>query len=837
MAEDLSVNMVWVGIGASAGGLEALSVLAKNLPQNANATYIVVQHMAPQHKSLLRELVERETHLTVQDVTSGMRPQPDHIYITPPNHNLTVREGVLYLVPPDSSAGAPKPSIDAFFTALAEDIGTQAIGVILSGTGSDGAFGVRAIRAAGGITIAQDEASAKYDGMPMSALRTGCIDLVLPPEAIGHKFKQIVETARDAEGLSALMPPVNSLAEINQILFTHTNVDFRDYKPSTLHRRIERRMAALGLERIAEYVDQLRADKTEIDALFRDMMISVTSFFRDPQEFRRFKAKINRMVEQHDETGPLRVWVPGCATGEEAYSLAMLFAEAMGGPEVIDRTRLQIFASDIDADALQVARRGLYPAATVTKVPEELISRYFTAIGDSHKVVKQLRDVILFAEHNLCQDPPFQNLDLVCCRNLLIYFGQDLQHRVMSRIYTALKEDGVLFLGMAENISGVETLFSRTGTEGKIFTRRPGGEAGLAPLRPSTPTQNMLAMRRMQARNSKVTAREDSRFTALVRALGPNALIVTPDYKIRSIFGKLTDFVDIPEGEVSVASLDYLRDRLSSEARVLVSLANRSNEVRRSSILPHPASNEQSIRLVCYPLDGSQETEPVLLLVFETLDDAVPRPVIPAGQEGDNVVVAELQRELAATRETLQQTIEELETSNEELQSLNEELQSTNEELQSTNEEMETANEELQSTNEELITVNEEQQINAMELSLVTKELESILLHLALPLVVLDQRLNVIRASDQARSLLAIPTDNNRPHITQCVLPENFPRPLSFLPDVVERGAMHETDYNLRGIPSSLRAVPYRNSRNQLAGAVMMIVPKAMEVRDEREAG
>ena len=837
MADGESHNLVWVGIGASAGGLEALSLLAKNLPENANATYIVVQHMAPQHKSLLRELVERETHLEVLDVTSGVRPRADHIYTTPPNHNITVRDGLLYLLPPDRSAGAPKPSIDMFFTALAEDVGVQAIGVILSGTGSDGAFGVRAIRAAGGITIAQDEQSAKYDGMPMSAMRTGCIDLVLPPEAIGHKFKQIVETARDAEGLSALMPPVNSLAEINQLLFSHTNVDFREYKPSTLHRRIERRMAALGLERIADYVDQLRADKTEIDALFRDMLISVTSFFRDPNEFKRFKAAIEQIVNQHDETGPLRVWVPGCATGEEAYSLAILFADAMGGAETIDRSRLQIFASDIDADALQVARRGLYPSATVAKVPEEYRERYFTSIGDGYKVVKQLRDVILFAEHNVCQDPPFQNLDLVCCRNLLIYFGQDLQHRVMSRIYTALKEDGALFLGMAENISGVETLFVRSGVEGKIFRRRPGGEADLAPLRPAHPTQNMMTMRRMHARSTRAAARDDSRFTSLVRALGPNAMIVTPDHKIRSVFGKLTDLVEIPEGEVSVASLDYLRGRLATEARVLVSLSNRSGEIRRSPILPYPGSNERSLRLVCYPLDGIQEAEQVLLLVVEVIEEAVPTTVVP-DLSSEDVVVAELQRELAATRETLQQTIEELETSNEELQSLNEELQSTNEELQSTNEEMETANEELQSTNEELITVNEEQQINAMELSLVTKELESILLHLALPLVVLDQRLNVVRASEQARNLLKIPGDNSRPHITQCVLPEDFPRPLTFLPDVVERGEMHETDYTFRGIPSALRAVPYRNSRNQLAGAVMMVVPKAMELPDaEREAG
>ncbi len=828
MADGSKFSMAWVGIGASAGGLEALSVLAKNLPQQANATYVVVQHMAPQHKSLLRDLVSRETHLSVVEITSGMVPQPDHIYITPPNSNLTVANGRLELMPPDQTPSAPKPSIDSFFIDLAEEIGPRAIGVILSGTGSDGAFGVRAIRAAGGITIAQDEASAKYDGMPMAAQRTGCIDLILPPEDIGAKFKEIVETSRDAEGLAALMPPVNSLAEINQLLFAQTNVDFRDYKPSTIHRRIERRMAALGLERIADYVDRLRANTDEVETLFRDMLISVTSFFRDQQEFKRFDAAIQRIVEERDDTQPLRVWVPGCATGEEAYSIAMLFAEAMGGPDTIDRNQLQIFASDIDREALKVGRRGLYPASSMSRVDETLLERYFTPIGDSFKVVKPLRDVILFAEHNVSQDPPFLNLDLICCRNLLIYFGQELQHRVMSRMYSALKEDGLVFLGMAESITGVESLFLRDSAGGKIFRKREGGDIDLTPLRPSARLQ-VRAVQRLEEQAARSELRDDGRFSALVNTLGPNAVLVTSDYKLRRVFGEIDAYVSIPSGDVKGASVDYLKGRLANEARVLISLAQRGETARHSGLLPLPGRNDGGLRLSVYPLSSDRGSETLYLLVFSETDENVESGDIADDVAGDELVVRELRRQLASTRETLQQTIEELETSNEELQSLNEELQSTNEELQSTNEELETANEELQSTNEELITVNEEQQINSMELSLVTKELESILVHLALPVVVLDLRLNIVRASNEARKVLSIPTEAPKVHIAQCELPDGFPRPLTFLPDVVERGQTVEIDYDLKGTPSTIRAVPYRNARNQLAGAVMMVVPAGLK--------
>lgn len=825
MMSDASLKTIWVGIGASAGGPEALTSLVRGLPENVGATFIVVQHLAPHHKNMLCDILQRETALHVTQVSDGLIPQPDHIYITPANHNVSVQGGKLALEPVDPVTKTPTPSIDTFFTSLALDRGAASMGIILSGTGTDGTRGLGAIQAAGGTAIAQDEASAKYSGMPLSALRAGNVDLLLSAEAMGRKFSLILAAAGQPDRLSVLMPPVQSLAEISQLLFTHTNVNFREYKPSTLYRRIERRMAALQLDQVADYVDVLRNGLAEIDALFREMMISVTSFFRDPEEFECFRDSIRQIVRQADGLTPLRVWVPGCATGEEVYSLAILFAEAMGGPEVVDRSRLQIFASDIDTRALKFGRQGLYSTDAVARVPSEYRSRYFQSTADGYRVHPNLRDVVLFAEHNLCQDPPFQNLDLVCCRNLLIYFGEDLQHRVMSRIYSALKDSGKLFLGLAEGVGNVEKLFIRDFGEGKVFSQRAGVEVDIPTIHAGNPAHYILQMRRPVTQSHIEKPMLDGRFSALVQALGPNALIVTPEVQIRSIFGRLSDFVVMPVSGTNVEMPRTLRGHLSSEARLLVALTQRAGEMRQSGALPHPTDIKESVRLLCYPL-GEDDGEELFLLVIKVLD-----PVLPEGAPCSD---GQMIRARAAQEEALLYRIEELEALNEELRTLNEEVQSTNEELQATSEDIEAANEELQSTNEELITVNEEHQFNAMEMSLAVKELESILANLSVPLVVMDPQLNVVRASAQAQSLLAIPEVMPRPHISECELPSSFPQSLTFLSDVVETGQAHEVDYMLEGVPSSLRAVPFRNTRNELMGAVMMIVPKVIPDRNRR---
>ncbi|SOH94574.1 two-component system, chemotaxis family, CheB/CheR fusion protein [Monaibacterium marinum] len=815
MMSDASLKKIWVGIGASAGGPEALASLVRGLPESVGATFIVVQHLAPHHKSILCELIQRETSLRVGEVSDGLSPQPDHIYIAPANHNILVQQGTLVLLPVDPTVGGPTPSIDTFFTSLAQDRGAAAIGVVLSGSGSDGTRGLEAIQAAGGTAIAQDEASARYSGKPLSALQAGNVDLVLSAEAIGQKFTQILAASGQRDRLATLMPPVQHLAEISQLLYTHTNVDFREYKPSTLYRRIERRMAALGLIQVSDYVDVLRNSLAEIDALFREMMVCVTSFFRDPEEFECFRASINEIVQKADGITPLRVWVPGCATGEEVYSIAILFAEAMGGADAIDRSRLQIFASDIDMKALKFGREGLYSADAIAQVPCEYRDRYFEATADGHRVHPNLRDVVLFAEHNLCQDSPFRNLDLVCCRNVLIYFGEDLQHRVMSKIYSALKDSGKLFLGLSESGGAVEDLFARVVGEGKVFNLRAGVEVPVPTFCPDNAAHSSMPMRRPEPQNC-TSKSIDGRFAALVQALGPNALIVTAQAQIRSVFGKLTDFIETPVSATQVRNT--LRGHLAAEARLLVALTQRAGEMRQTGSLPHPTTAKESVRLLCYPLGADADGDALFLLVIKPLD------VDASG--GDLVRSREVEEEALLYR------IEELEALNEELRTLSEEVHSTNEELQATSDDIEAANEELQSTNEELIAVNEEHQFNAIQMSLAVRELEAILANVSVPLVVVDAELNVVRASSQAQSLLTIPAEVQRPHISECELPPSFPKSLSFLVDVVETGKSHEMDYTLEGVPSALCTVPYRNTRNELMGAVMMIVPKDTQNRN-----
>lgn len=819
-----------IGIGSSAGGLEAIRELATNLPTDNGCAYIIVQHMSPQHKSLMTNLIASETQLDVKDIADGMVPEPDVIYVTPPRADVIIKKGVLHLVEPSLHVGKPKPSVDRFLKSLAEDQGEKSMAIILSGTGSDGAYGVQAIREAGGITIAQDDVSAKYDGMSNAAIETGCIDLVLRPSQIGTHLKKILSSPGTLDKLKESSEITTPITGILQIVLARTRVDFREYKQTTVQRRIERRMTALGIQTIEEYMSHCRNNPPEVDALFKDLLISVTRFFRDREEFNQLREPIESLVKERKDQ-PLRIWVAGCATGEEVYSIAIMLAEAMGGPAELLRSKTQIFATDIDRAALESARRGQYSQGALFDVPSELVSKYFIQKSDGVAVIEALRSVILFSDHNLCQDPPFLNMDLICCRNLLIYFGPKLQSRVLSRLHYAMKSHAYLFLGTAESVAGSDQLFVPLNERSHIFKRRLLQKKDR--YEPNSLTSAWSKPRLQLPATTKAVETENATermlFDALARSLGDNSVLVSSDHSFLRVYGDLTPFVDFSEGSSLNLQLSLLKSPYKEEARSLVTLALKHDRRRLGIRHITNAETKEVVRLEAMPIVAPKIEEKLALLIINRWT-AEEYEALNLGSQSDSSVdqitdnhLRELDNELASTREALQQTIEELETSNEELQALNEELQSTNEELQATNEELETSNEELQSTNEELITVNEELQVNSSELTALNAELGSILGNVPIPLMVLDNALQISRASRAAMELFSISQPLTNPHLSQINLPDGFPRLVDICSQALQMGEPVLTDFTSLGVTYTMQCAPFTGNSGQLIGTTIVL--------------
>ncbi|MEM8554489.1 MAG: CheR family methyltransferase, partial [Pseudomonadota bacterium] len=763
----------------------------------------------------------------VVDVKDGTVPKTDTVYVTPPNTDVIMRDGALRLQQPSESLASPKPSVDRFFKSLAEEMRDRSVGIVLSGTGSDGAYGVQAIREVGGITIAQDDVSAKYDGMPTSAVETGCIDLVLRPRHIATHLQKILTGPRDFKGLRQLSEPDNPVASLLQVLLARTRVDFRDYKQSTILRRIERRMSALGIMDQEEYTSFCRSNPSEVDALFKDLLISVTRFFRDAEDFFDLRKVIEAMGADGRKR-PYRIWVAGCATGEEAYSIAMLFAEAMGGIESVNKDMLQIFATDLDRTALQVARRGTYNTAAFDDVPPDIGNRYFLqAQAHSARVVEPLRNVILFSEHNLCQDPPFLDMDLICCRNVLIYFNSNLQSKVLARLHYALNAQGVLFLGKAESVIGSEDLFIDAATDAHIFRKRLLTNADNRAWRALSDNRRPPDIT-FPTRSDEPSV-DRKMFDALARSVGAQSMLVSSDFQIIRVYGDVSEFVELTERSNLNLQLSILRSPFREEARSLVTLALKNNERRQG--VRHLARDGANIehRLLAVPVASEASDEKLVLVVFESLE--VKGTPLVEGSNLDNVDgavavtrIQELENELLTTREALHQTIEQLETSNEELQSLNEEMQSTNEELQATNEERETSNEELQSTNEELITVNEELQINATELSALSSELTSILESVPSALIVVDTAMQITRASATAVAMFDLGMPLATPHLSQAATPEGFPRLTDICNETLQMGTTHRCEFESAGNQYTLLCAPFADEKGRIRGATVIIV-------------
>ena len=815
-------NLYVVGIGASAGGLEALKPFVANLPEVADMTYVIVQHLSPAYRSMMVQLLARETKLPVEEIKDGTVLKSNTVYITPPNKDVRVKNLTLWLREPSAPLG-PKPSVDVFFSSLAEDRGQHAIGVILSGTGSDGSHGMRAIKANGGLTIAQEPETAKYDGMPKASIDAGCVDQTLPPESIGPELASISRFPRPVvHQKTEETKTQDTINEIFLLVRKRTDVDFTQYKMNTVRRRLERRMAANRIETLDAYLDFVQRQPAELDALCKDILISVTSFFRDGKAFEDIKAVLAGLLETKRPGDSIRVWVPACATGEEAYSFAMMLIDLLG--DAAKSYKIQVFATDIDLDAMRHARKGAYSTTTVEGLDKAYVSKYFDAMGQNFQIKKPIREMVVFARQDLIKDPPFVKVDVISCRNVLIYFNTDLQDRIFQVFHYALNPEGHLFLGKSESVGRCADLFRVVKTPSKIFQKRLGGP------RSANPVFGAFRLKSAEGGDTMLPTNIPS-IEAVVRdgfvdAYMPACVAINENLDILYYHGDVDGFVRFPQGRPNQNLGKLIADDFRIDLRALVHRARESGTIAvGSKRMLRTRDGELLARLTVRPLRTEIGREPVFLVSCETVEAAAENgPVETASTPASEIRLIELEQELTATREHLQTVVEELETSNEELQALNEEMQAANEELQSSNEELETSNEELQSTNEELTTVNEELQVRTSELAAANADLQNIQDNVGFPMLVVDKGLRITRFTPQAARLFGLLPSDAGQVITAVPSQFHIPNLRSLLTNVAASHTPHEQIIEADGRIHRMGIYPYRDLREQTAGTILTFI-------------
>ena len=845
-----------VGIGASAGGLAAFEAFFSGMPPDTDPgmAFVLVQHLAPDHKSILKEIIQRYTRMQVLEVEDGMAVQPNCTYIIPPNRDMAFLNGALQLLEPSAPRGQRLP-IDFFFRSLAQDQHERAICVVLSGTGSDGALGVRAVKGEGGMVMAQNPDSTEYDGMPRSAIATGLVDFELPPAEMPSQIAAYVAHAfgKPHRAATPPLPKVeNALKKICILLRAHTGHDFSQYKPSTIQRRIERRQAVHQIDAVTEYVKFLQQTPAELDALFRDLLIGVTSFFRDPEAFAAFNDQaLPRLLEGKPPGSAIRVWVPGCSTGEEAYSIAILLHERLEALK--QRFRVQVFATDIDGRAIAIARAGIYPASVAGDITPERLARHFVPDNgldagspSAYRIHKSIRDLLVFSEQDLVRDPPFSKLDLISCRNLLIYLGADLQKRLIPLFHYALSPGGFLFLGTSESVGEFADLFSALDRKAKLYERigdfqsarrTPLGRM-LPALAPHEGTLPGTGDRKVPP--EKLPLRELAE-RAILQEISLAGVLVNGQGDILYLHGRTGQYIELAPGEIKVNNiLKMAREGLRRELATALHKARAAGEIVRHSGLRVKTNGDYStVNLTVRPVaaDPAAATpvapELFLIVLEEVAADSPARPGksgggVPVDGKGEgapdaDAQVAALRQELRTKEEYLQASNEELETSNEELKSSNEEMQSVNEELQSTNEELETSKEELQSVNEELSTVNAELQTKVADLSHANNDMNNLLAGTGIGTVFVDHQLRVLRFTPAVTQIINfILSDVGRPvsHIVSNLA--GYDRLAEDVKSVLDTLVSKEVEVQTAaGRWFTMRIQPYRTLDNVIEGAVI----------------
>lgn len=814
-----------IGIGASAGGLEAIEVFFKNMPEDTGLAFVVVQHLSPDYKSLMGELISRFTGMPVHTVHDGMELKPNNIFLIPAKKNMTVFDKTLHLSDIDQKKGLNLP-IDIFFRSMALDFEKNSIGIVLSGTGSDGALGIRAIKEHGGTVFVQDNLSAKFDGMPKSSIATGMVDFILSPEempaAILHYIKHPYISKPDQ--ITKSPSDENVLLKILKTIRERIGVDFTFYKPTTITRRLEKRLAINQIDNLNQYLELLDYAPREINILYKDLLIGVTQFFRDSEAFKIIEDRIIPGIFSGKKANEaIRIWSVGCSTGEEAYSIAMLLSEYMERNNI--RREIKLFATDIDKEHIEIAGSGFYPESIIADVSTERILKFFNKETKGYRVKESLRRMVIFAQQNVIKDPPFSKIDLIICRNMLIYLNQDIQQRIISMFYYSLIPGGGLFLGSSETLGDLSPGFDVISNKWKIYRQKPGFKPALTNNYLQPLSQKLkLKNRRSEYMNSFNPNNEipESILTDLLEYLMPSSVIVNDEFRVVHIFKDINEFIRIPAGKPRFDLLDMVPKEVSI---VLSSMLHKVTKDNKEIIFKDLRLKEQNklVNIIARPLSDKFNKRRFILVTFEMLSEdkkveikSREEKIDLSNQLSEHYI--ELEKELQFTKENLQATIEELETSNEELQSTNEELIASNEELQSTNEE-------LQSVNEELYTVNTEHQNKIEELTQLNNDMNNLLKNTNVGILYLDKNLKIRKYTNLITRIINImDMDIGRP-INHISLNINYKGFLEDVQSVLETLKVKEIEVkDPAGNWNLIRIMPYRTEENAIEGITITVI-------------
>jgi two-component system, chemotaxis family, CheB/CheR fusion protein len=825
-----------VGVGASAGGLEAISEFLRNFSPARGLAIVLVQHLDPRHESMLTQILSRETQLPVAQAIDGMVVEADHVYVIPPNSALTIEEGRLRLRPRESEH-APFMPIDAFFRSLARECGRKAVAIVLSGGGTDGALGLQEVKGAGGLTFVQDDASARHAAMPRSAAATGCADFILPPADIAGELARLsgkLLTNGDAPDVGDMAGSDEALPKIFKLLRERTRADFSQYKATTIKRRIARRAALNGIDHLDDYFRLLVDDAAESKALYQDFLIRVTSFFREPASFDVLQSVVfPDIIRNRPHDAPIRLWVPGCATGEEVYSLAIALIEVMG--DMISNTPVKILATDINDNVLERARAGTYVDNIAVDVSEDRLRRFFTKTNGSYQISKAVRDLCVFSKHDVTRDTPFAHLDLISCRNLLIYLGLPLQKRVLPYFHYALRPDGYLVLGTAETIGTHGDLYQVVDQDNRVYAKKPVPSRYTVEFPVSEARPGRAASAPPPTVRSPHGAIDDTRDEIdrlLAKRFGPPGMVIDANLTVLQFRGDVAPYLNPAPGAASLDVLKLVSEDMVIDLGDAIETAKRDKvPVRRDRCRVRQGDAERTIAIEVVPLGMTDGGPSAYLILFDETRPSAADSAAEAmgGSEGApsdaGARVAELERQYAAARERLQSIAEENEATNEELKAANEEILSSNEELQSTNEELQTAKEEMQSANEELVTVNEELKHRNRELGQLNDDLVNFFGGLNIPVIMVNRELRIRRFTPPAEALFnLIPSDVGR-RISDLRPKVELPDLEKSINQVIETLTSAEQEVQDRdGRWYVLRVRPYITADNKIDGAALVLV-------------